>query len=60
MSKKKEYTVVCYMKVIPDDMEEMTLADAKKEQAQQRMMQPEHLWRIEEVSDLMEESNDVV
>ena len=51
----RRYTVVCYMRVDADDIESMYLEQANAEAEQARIMQPENIYRVEEVGD-----NDVV
>jgi len=51
----RRYKVVCYMRIEPDDIEEMTLENATSEAEQARLMQPENIYRVEGVGD-----NDVV
>lgn len=60
MSEKKDYAVICYMKVIPDDMEALTLEEAKKEKDNLKFMQPEHIFRVERLTDIIEGEDDVV
>ncbi len=44
-----KYRVVCYMRVEPEEGEPMSHEDAKKEVAHFETMQPENLYRIEEI-----------
>lgn len=48
---KKKYQVVCYMRVEQEkeDIEPLTLEEAKKEKEQGEFMQPENIYKIEEI-----------
>lgn len=46
---EKKYVVVCYMRVVPENPEHMSMDEARTEVEQQRLMQPEHIFRIEPV-----------
>jgi hypothetical protein len=48
---KKTYTIVCYMRVDSEDFEPMTKDEAKMEVEQLRLMQPENIYRIEDLDD---------
>ncbi len=45
----KKYVVVCYMRVVPENPEHMTFDEARAEVESQKLMQPEHIFRIEPV-----------
>lgn len=49
-----KYRVVCYMRIDCqfEEIEPMTLEDAEAEIESQRLMQPEHIFKIEEVVEL--------
>jgi hypothetical protein len=53
---EKIYRVVCYMRIDCEESEiaPMTLEEAEAEVENQRLMQPEHIFQVEEV----ENSND--
>jgi hypothetical protein len=46
-----KYRVVCYMRIDCEEseIEPMTLEDAEAEVESQRLMQPEHIFQVEEV-----------
>jgi hypothetical protein len=52
MKDEKKYIVVCYMRVVPDDPELMTHDQARVEVEQARLMQPENIYRIEDITDV--------
>lgn len=53
----KKYVVVCYMRVAPEDIELLTLEEARKEVEHWKLLQPENLYMIEEIES---EESDVV
>lgn len=54
MSEKK-FFVVCYMRVVPDEIELLTFEEAKKELENCYVLQPENRYAIETIE--KEESN---
>ena len=46
---EKKYVVICYMRVVPENPEHMSFDQARMEVESQRLMQPEHIFRIEPV-----------
>ena len=50
---EKKWIVVCYMRVVPEDPEIMTKAEAKTEAESLRLMQPENIYRIEDINDVV-------
>ena len=48
---EKKYYVVCYMRIQPEDIELMTQNQARVEAEQARLMQPENVYRIENIDD---------
>ena len=51
MDKKKQYVVVCYMRIDPEDPETMTLEEATHEMHGQAFIQPENIYRVEELEE---------
>jgi hypothetical protein len=49
---EKKYIVVCYMRVVPENPEIMTHDQARVEIEQARLMQPEHIFRIEDITEV--------
>jgi len=45
----KNYMVVCYMRIVPDNFELMTRDQARAERDHMRYLQPEHMYRVESV-----------
>lgn len=48
---EKKHYVVCYMRIVPEDLELMTFAQARVEAEQARLMQPENVYRVESIDD---------
>jgi formylmethanofuran dehydrogenase subunit E len=48
---EKKYYIVCYMRINPEDVELMTRDQAKVEIEQARLMQPENMYRLENIDD---------
>lgn len=48
---KKKYRVICYIRVDPEDTEPISYKEAVKEKEQGEFMQPENIYKIEEVKD---------
>lgn len=47
---EKKYRVVCYMRIEPEDeVESLTYEEAVKEKEQGEFMQPENVYKIEEI-----------
>lgn len=44
-----KYQVVCYMRIEPEEIEPQTYKDALSEMRNQEFMQPENIYRIEEI-----------
>ena len=53
---EKTYRVVCYMRIDCEEseIEPMTLEDAEAEVESQRLMQPEHIFQVEEIEEIEE------
>lgn len=48
---EKKYYLVCYMRVRAEDVQLMSRDQAKVEAEQARLMQPEHIFRIESIDE---------
>ena len=46
---EKKYVVICYMRVVPENPEHLTFDEARAEVESQKLMQPEHIFRIEPI-----------
>ena len=49
MSQKK-FQVVCYLRIDPEDPEYLTYRDALKEKEHLELLQPENIYRIEDIN----------
>ena len=49
--KQKRFRVVCYIRVDADENDLLTLEEAIREREQGTFMQPENIYKIEEVDD---------
>lgn len=45
-SKERNYVVVCYVKIEPENLEFLDFGEAKKEVENLKLMQPENIYRI--------------
>jgi hypothetical protein len=46
---EKKYQVVCYIRIEPEEVEPQTYRDALLEKRNQEFMQPENIYRVEEI-----------
>ena len=51
VAEERKFTVVAYLRVDADDPELMTLAEATKEMHTQGFIQPEHIFKVEELDE---------
>ena len=49
MWEDKKYQVICYMRVAPEDPKPITYNEALKEKEHMELLQPENIYRIEEI-----------
>ncbi len=47
----RDYRLVCYMRIVPEDQESMTCQEAELERKHMEFLQPENIYQIEEIDE---------